>query len=91
MLQIRCSLKRVLQPAFPKQHKLRRSYSSVLTSEDAIVYRMVNRNKDIQFWGKLFWEWELLQNLPTISFIADRPFFFPVQFYAKLATFLIYP
>lgn len=54
MLQIRCSLKRVLQPAFLKQHKLRRSYSSVLTSADAIVYRMVNRNKDIQFWGKLF-------------------------------------
>lgn len=54
MLQIRCSLKCVLQPAFPKQHKLRRSYSSVLTSADAIVYRMVNRNKDIQFWGKLF-------------------------------------
>lgn len=63
----------------------------MITSEDAVVCNSVSHNKDVKLGGKLFWEWELFQNLPTISFIADSPFFFPAQFYAKLATFLISP
>lgn len=63
----------------------------MIMSKDAVVCNSISHNKDAQFWGKLFWEQELFQKLPTISFIAHRPFFFPVQFYAKLATFLISP
>lgn len=50
----------------------------MITYEDAVVCNSVSHNKDVQFCGKLFWEWELFQKLPTISFIADRPFFLPV-------------
>lgn len=63
----------------------------MITSEAAVVCNSISHNKYEKFWGKLFWEQELFQKLSTISFIADRPFFFPAQSYAKLATFLISP
>lgn len=63
----------------------------MITSGAAVVCNSVSHNKYAEFGGKLFWEQELFQKLPTISFIDDRPFFFPAQFYAKLAIFLISP
>lgn len=63
----------------------------MITSEATVVCNSISHNKYEKFWGKLFWEQELFQKLSTISFIADRPFFFPAQSYAKLATFLISP
>lgn len=63
----------------------------MITSETAVVCDSISHNKYAEFWEKLFWGKELFQKLSTVSFIADRPFFFPAQFYAKLAIFLISP